>query len=272
MATRQCLPKARRVWKRGRCPRLKEGAPRRCPFLNHRRRWHTVGSSTRETLPPFRSLWAFSYRSLRIRPGKHSVWCQGVSGVVIPRFAPALPLCGHRYIPSRVPRPAGSPFFRGTRHNPRGFSHPSQRPLRGGGIMANFRSRENGRDYRLVPPHSLAFRPEWYPRVLHPTPRRHASQQERRCAAWVPAERSAPARGPAHPKGAKPRREASRIEPTLSVRSHAAPTGSPRGVSVQEPPPASAHRVDGHVSAISLHALGTNEFRPLKLSPIPPVS
>jgi hypothetical protein len=48
---------------------------------------------------------------------------------------------------------------------------------------------------RLVPPHSLAFRPEWYPRVLHPTPRRHASRQRRRCAAWVPAERSAPARG-----------------------------------------------------------------------------
>jgi hypothetical protein len=46
--------------------------------------------------------------------------------------------------------------------------------------MANFRSRffVKMAGTRLVPPHSLAFRPEWYPRVLHPTPRRHLP---RRC-------------------------------------------------------------------------------------------
>jgi hypothetical protein len=120
MATRQCLPKARRVWERRRWPRPKEGTTATVPFSEHRRRWHTVGSSTRENTPPFSSLWAFSYRSLGLRPGKHSVWCQGVSGVVIPRFA-RFPLNFHRDIPSlsdarRLTNsngkvPPGSPHF-----------------------------------------------------------------------------------------------------------------------------------------------------------------
>ena len=31
---------------------------------------------------------------------------------------------------------------------------------------------------RLVPPHSLAFRPEWYPRAAHPTPRPLSLQRQ----------------------------------------------------------------------------------------------
>jgi hypothetical protein len=61
--------------------------------------------------------------------------------------------------------------------------------------MANFRHEfVKMAGTRLVPPHSLAFRPEWYPRVK-PTRRLASPRRERRCAAWTPAERSAPARG-----------------------------------------------------------------------------
>jgi hypothetical protein len=116
---------------------------------------------------------------------------------------------------------------------------------------------------RLVPPHSLAFRPEWYPRVAHPTPRLSPQRATLRRVNTRRAERSSTR------SLAKPRREASRIKPTLSVRSHAAPTASPRGVSVQEPPPASAHRVDGHVSVISLHAPGLYSGPPSDYHPSP---
>jgi hypothetical protein len=55
MATRQYLPKARRVWERRRWPPPEDGGrTATVSFSEHRRRWHTVGSSTRETLPPFR--------------------------------------------------------------------------------------------------------------------------------------------------------------------------------------------------------------------------
>src|ERR671916_994813 len=62
--------------------------------------------------PPFSSLWVFSYRSLRIRPGKHSVWCQGVTGGRDSTVPFGSPLHGHRDIPSRVPSPqVSSPLF-----------------------------------------------------------------------------------------------------------------------------------------------------------------
>src|SRR6478672_3237582 len=102
--------------------------------------------------PPFSSLWVFSYRSLRIRPGKHSVWCQGVTGGRNSTVRFGSPFDGHRDIPSRVPSPQVSPFVpKATRPDPPkepGNPSPSQRPLRGGGIMANFRHEfcENGRD------------------------------------------------------------------------------------------------------------------------------
>lgn len=150
MATPQYLPKARRVWKRGRCPRPKEGGTATVSFSEPPPEMAHSGVLDARNTPPFSSLWAFSYRSLGIRPGKHSVWCQGVSGVVIPRFASGSPFTADRDYP--VPRPCarrvpGSPFS--PRHAPileGSFPPLSQRPLRGGGIMANFRSRENGRD------------------------------------------------------------------------------------------------------------------------------
>ena len=77
---------------------------------------------------------------------------------------------------------------------------------------------------RLVPPHSLAFRPEWYPRVkAHPTPRLSPQRATLRRVDTRRAERSSTR------SLAKPRREASRIKPTLSVRSHAAPTAFSSG-------------------------------------------
>lgn len=69
--------------------------------------------------------------------------------------------------------------------------------------------------------------------MLHPTqtyrPCPYRCGRGRRCAAWVPAERSAPARGPAPRRVKGPRREASRIKPTFSVRPNAAPKGISSG-------------------------------------------
>ena len=130
--------------------------------------------------PPFSSLRVFSYRSLRIRPGKHSVWCQGVTGgVVIPRFASVPPFTAHRDIPSRVPSPQVSPpFFPRQRPDPpREGSGPQYPPFaappprRGHNGKLSVMNFVKMAGTRLVSPHSLAFRPEWYPRAAHPTPR-----------------------------------------------------------------------------------------------------
>jgi len=107
---------------------------------------------------------------------------------------------------------------------------------------------------RLVPPHSLAFRPEWYPRASPPD----ASPSLRR-------DRNAAPRG-CPPSGALQHAVSRETAPgglphqthTLREVPRCAKQLSPRGVSVQEPPPASAHRVDGHVSVILLHLVGTS--------------
>jgi hypothetical protein len=102
--------------------------------------------------------------------------------------------------------------------------------------MANFRSHVlNMAGTRLVPTHSLAFRPECYSRVLHPTqtyrplPRQVGGQGGSAAPRGHPPSGALQHAVPYTQKGAEPRREASRIKPTLSVRSHAAPTGISSG-------------------------------------------
>ena len=87
----------------------------------------------------------------------------------------------------------------------------------------------------------------------------------RRCAARVPAERSAPARG-STTHGCEGKTAPGGLPHQthlLSEVPRCANQACPRGVSVQEPPPASAHEVDGHVSVIMLHTPG------LQASPVP---
>lgn len=207
MATppRQSLPKAKQGWgcgSAGRCPirqylpkAKRLGTPRRCPFLNTAGDVAQWGPRTRETRPPFRPS-GFSRTVSPLNPSweAFSLVSRVSRGSVSHGSVPGSPSNSHRDIPSlnvtvrKVRSRAGqvphagfpqvlSPKFQGTARPPppiqsRGFSPLSQRPLRGGGIMANFRSRIfflNMAGTRLVPPHSLAFRPECYPRVLHPT-------------------------------------------------------------------------------------------------------
>lgn len=153
-----------------------------------------MGSSNARNTPPFSSLRVLSYRfPSESVLGSIQSGVSGVSGFCVPRFGSRFPL----KLPSGYPVPKchgsqgsfacwpsapcrvpPSSFPQIPRHSSppppiqsRGFSPLSQRPLRGGGIMANFRSHIflNMAGTRLVPPHSLAFRPECYPRVLHPT-------------------------------------------------------------------------------------------------------
>ncbi len=132
--------------------------------------------------PPFSSLRVFSYRSLRIRPGKHSVWCQGVTGgVVIPQVRLGSPFHGPSGYP--VPSPESSvqvsPLSsQGKRPDPPREGSGSQfppfaapPPRRGHNGKLSVMNFVKMAGTRLVPPHSLAFRPEWYPRAAHPTPR-----------------------------------------------------------------------------------------------------
>jgi hypothetical protein len=255
------------VWKRRKVPDppvSPEGQATRdtttVSFSEHRRRCGTVGSSNARNTPPFSSLRVLSYRfPSESVLGSIQSGVSGVSGFCVPRFGSRFPL----KLPSGYPVPkyhgpqgslacwpsaplAGfpqvlSPKFQGTARPPNpiqsgGFSPLSQRPLRGGGIMANFRSHVlNMAGTRLVPTHSLAFRPECYSRVLHPTqtyrplPRQVGGQGGSAAPRGHPPSGALQHAVPYTQKGAEPRREASRIKPTLSVRSHAAPTGISSG-------------------------------------------
>lgn len=120
-------------------------APRRCPFLN------TAGDGTqwdprREEHSPL-----FVPLGFLVPVSQNPSWeafslvsgCNG--GVVIPRFPSVPPFTAIGDIPSRVPSPAGIlPLCSqgsAPRSTKRVWSHPpSQRPLRGGGRMANFQS------------------------------------------------------------------------------------------------------------------------------------
>lgn len=150
--------------------------------------------------PPFSSLWVFSYRSLRIRPGKHSVWCQGVTGgrdSTVP-FGSPFTAVGISRPESRVRR-YPPPCSQGSA--PRSTTRVWSPPLRSAPSEEGAEWQTFSHEFvkmagtRLVPPHSLAFRPEWYPRVGPPDASPLSLAEERRCAAWTPAERSAPARG-----------------------------------------------------------------------------
>ena len=130
---------------------------------------------------------------------------------------------------------------------PRHSSPPQSNPIRG--VFPPFaapppRRGHNGKlsfsclnmaGTRLVPTHSLAFRPECYSRVLHPTqtyrplPRQVGGQGGSAAPRGHPPSGALQHAVPYTQKGAEPRREASRIKPTLSVRSHAAPTGISSG-------------------------------------------
>lgn len=185
MATppRQSLPKAKQGWgcgSAGRCPirqylpkAKRLGTPRRCPFLNTAGDVAQWGPRTRETRPPFRPS-GFSRTVSPLNPSweAFSLVSRVSRGSVSHGSVPGSPSNSHRDIPSlnvtvrKVRSRAGqvphagfpqvlSPKFQGTARPPpiqsRGFSPLSQRPLRGGGIMANFRSRfffffEYGRD------------------------------------------------------------------------------------------------------------------------------
>lgn len=132
------------------------GTPRRVSFSEHRRRCGTVGSSNARNTPPFSSLRVLSYRfPSESVLGSIQSGVSGVSGFWGHGSILGSPSNSHRDIPSlnvtpqvrsstcqksrRVP--PISPKFQGHSSPPNstGFS-PSQRPLRGGGIMANFRS------------------------------------------------------------------------------------------------------------------------------------
>jgi hypothetical protein len=102
----------------------------------------------------------------------------------VPKAAPRYPTRGS---PVRIPPPFAAP--------------PPRRGHNGKLSVMNFVKMAGT---RLVPPHSLAFRPEWYPRAAHPTPRPLSPQRQKRCAAWVPAERSAPARGLSRNRAGRP--------------------------------------------------------------------
>lgn len=177
MATppRQSLPKAKQGWgcgSAGRCPirqylpkAKRLGTPRRCPFLNTAGDVAQWGPRTRETRPPFRPS-GFSRTVSPLNPSweAFSLVSRVSRGSVSHGSVPGSPSNSHRDIPSlsiTVRRFAaqlakcpmqGSPKFQGTARPPQNPIHevfpPSQRPLRGGGIMANFRSHvfEYGRD------------------------------------------------------------------------------------------------------------------------------
>lgn len=174
-------------------------APRRCPFLN------TAGDGTqwdprREEHSPL-----FVPLGFLVPVSQNPSWeafslvsgCNG--GVVIPRF-PSVPPSRPSGYPVLSPESAGIlPLVpKAARPDPRRESGPpfaAPPPRRGQNGKLSVMNFVKMAGTRLVPPHSLAFRPEWYPRVAHPTPRLLPFNRERRCAAWTPAERSAPARG-----------------------------------------------------------------------------
>lgn len=105
MATppRQYLPKARLGWGCGSAGGAppEGGTPRRCPFLNtagDAAQWDPRREKHAPLFVPQGSLVPFP---LRIRPGKHSVWCLGCLGVLGPRFDSRFPL----KLPSGYPVP-----------------------------------------------------------------------------------------------------------------------------------------------------------------------
>lgn len=198
------------------------GAPRRCPFLN------TAGDGTqwdprREEHSPL-----FVPLGFLVPVSQNPSWeafslVSGCNGVVIPRFASVPPSRPSGY-PVPSPESAGIPLLPRQRpQSMRGsspFAAPPPRRGHNGKLSLKFVKMAGS---RLVPPHSLAFRPEWYPRAAHPTPRLPPQRATLRRAGTRRAEHSSTR------SLAKPHREASRIKPTLSVRSHAAPTGISSG-------------------------------------------
>lgn len=220
--------------------------------------WHSGINDDARNTPPFSSLRVPSYRfPSESVLGSIQSGVSGVSGFCVPRFDSRFPL----KLPSGYPVPkyhaAGSaaqlakcPICQGFPHFPQNskarltpipihgvFPLFAVRPLRGGGIMANFRSHvfSCGRDFfngsRRIPSHSDLNVIQGYS-----TRRRHTAPcldvvgkgAALRRVGTRRAERSS-TRSLDPQKGAEPRREASRIKPTLSVRSHAAPTGISSG-------------------------------------------
>lgn len=163
-------------------------------FSEHRRRCGTVGSSNARNTPPFSSLRVLSYRfPSESVLGSIQSGVSGVSGFCVPRFGSRFPL----KLPSGYPVPKchgsqgsfacwpsapcrvpPSSFPQIPRHSSPPPPHPIQGvfppfaappPRRGHNGKLSFSCFLNMAGTRLVPPHSLAFRPECYPRVLHPT-------------------------------------------------------------------------------------------------------
>lgn len=241
MATRQYLPKARQVWERRRWPRPKEGTPRRCPFLN------TAGDGTqwdprREKHSPL-----FVPLGFLVPVSRNPSWeaFSLVSGCLGDRYSTVRfgsPSNFHRDIPSLM-HAAGfhnstrsaagsplSPLSKARSPQSTGFSpFAAPPPRRGHNGKLSFSRCLDMAGTRLVPPHSLAFRPEWLskgtPPDASPAHCLDVVGKGRRCAAWVPAERSAPARGPTQ----KGRTAPGGLPHHLSVRSHAAPKGISSG-------------------------------------------
>lgn len=133
-------------------PRPKEGTHRDGVLFRTPPEMAHSGVLDARNAPPFSSLGAFSYRSIRIRPGKHSVWCQGVTGgrdSTVRFGSPSLRPSGYPVpSPPRVRR--FSPPFSSQGSAPpkihERFSPLRSAPSGGGGIMAIFRSHEDGRD------------------------------------------------------------------------------------------------------------------------------
>lgn len=158
-------------------------------FSEHRRRCGTVGSSNARNTPPFSSLRVLSYRfPSESVLGSIQSGVSGVSGFCVPRFGSRFPLklpSGYpvpKYhgsqgsfacwpsAPCRVP--PNSKAQLAPPPNPiQGVFPPfaAPPPRRGHNGKLSFSCFLNMAGTRLVPPHSLAFRPECYPRVLHPT-------------------------------------------------------------------------------------------------------
>lgn len=152
--------------------------------------WHSGVLDARNT-PPFSSLRVLSYRfPSESVLGSIQSGVSGVSGFCVHGSIPGSPsVNSHRDIPSLsiTPQVRGStcqvPPRRVSPISPKIPRHSSPPPIHG--VFPPFRSAppprrgHNGKlsfscffnvaGTRLVPPHSLAFRPECYPRVLHPT-------------------------------------------------------------------------------------------------------
>jgi len=197
-------------------PRPKEGnAPRRCPFLNTAGDGTQWGSPRREKhaplfvplgflVPVSRSIVLGSIQSgVRVSQGTRTSAVRSVPPLNFHRDIPSLSDARRlanstRLCPLRVPH--FPHIFQGTVPQrapiPRGFPpFAAPPPRRGHNGKLSFSFREYGRD-TLVPPHSLAFRPELNiqgystRRLAHPLPRRCGQRATLRRAGTRRAERS----------------------------------------------------------------------------------